>query len=481
MYAGLGQKRLVVSFLFAARMYGRNHKLQSRRIKSLRGNNPKKKQSVMDAEKQVFIYGNKEAFESGKDKAYAPGCIANGIPEKIAQEIWAQMKDFAKYAFNRSHAACYAYIACITAYMSCHWPSEFYAALLNAFIENSDKVKAYLSQASHRNIQLLLPHINLSDCSFSAEGGNIRFGLQGISGLKSAATSIVEERERGGVFTDAQDLYDRMADCGGKLNKKSVEGLVFGGALECFSDNKAALLELFSLLEVNYKSQEAQRQLGQLSMFSEAESRVALPNTPRMDERAELEREGETLGMFLSRHPADAAVAQTKDLPGYFSVESLLTAGPHRGVFVVGMVRALRQFYTKNKEPMCSFSLETRYASIPCVVFPKQYRNCIGDLYENRVVAIHGDLSLDNHNEGNQLQVISMQSEDSLMEALTPYKVLVQSRAEQDRVLSYIRQHPGVTPVVLCAGGKEYPLTERVCRSASAFEYLSGGYRDAQK
>lgn len=206
----------------------------------------KKKQEIMEAEKHVFLHGNKEAFDSGKDSNYAPGCIANGIAERTAIHIWNKMEKFASYAFNRSHAACYAYIGYITAYLSCHWPNEFYAGMLNAFIENSDKSKVYLAQAHDRGIALQLPDVQTSQCGFSSNRDGILFGLQGISGVKTIAVPIVKSREDSGPFEDLEDLCDRVTSMGGKINKTNLNGLVFSGALRSFSDNKAALLEQYT-------------------------------------------------------------------------------------------------------------------------------------------------------------------------------------------------------------------------------------------
>lgn len=445
----------------------------------------KKKQKVMDAEKQVFIYGNKEAYDSGKEKVYTPGAIANGIPEHIAQAIWAQMADFAKYAFNRSHAACYAFIAYITAYMSCYWPEEFYAALLNAFIDNSDKVKSYLAQASHRGIHLLPPDINLSICTFKAEKGDIRFGLQGISGLKGMAERIQEEREQHGPFADFQDLYDRMADRDEKINKRSAEGLIYSGALSSFSDNKAALAALFPKLESSYKHSLEGRRLGQFSLFSEQDNKIPLPNVKRMDDREELLCENEMLGMYLSHHPTDSIVKQLSTLHPqdnpYISLETVLTIKPPKwGIKTIGLIRNVRTFLTRNGDTMASFVLETRYASISCVVFPKSYSTVIGNLQDNQVVGVTADVIADNRTEDSvQLCIGQILAEDSIMPSnLKPsYRIEVNNKDEQDRVIQYIKTHPGDTPVTLIANGKEYRLGCKVRSGADAFEYLNVGYK----
>ena len=173
----------------------------------------------MEAEKEVFLHGNKAAFEAGKDKNYAPGCVANGIPESIAQEIWAQMEKFASYAFNRSHAACYAWIANITAYMACHWGPEFYCAMMNAFEDIGDKVKGYMALAVKRSIKILPPDINKSTDRCTVDDGCIRLGFHTLTHLNKFSRLIIRERKANGPFTDCQDFYERMTDLGKKPSK----------------------------------------------------------------------------------------------------------------------------------------------------------------------------------------------------------------------------------------------------------------------
>lgn len=428
----------------------------------------------MDAEKAVFIYGNKEAYESGKDKAYTPGCVANGISEDVAQEIWSQMSDFAKYAFNRSHAACYAYIAYITAYMACHWTEEFYAALLNAFIENSDKVKIYLSQAAHRNIHLLPPDINLSDCNFKAEKGNIRFGLQGISGVKSIAKIIIDEREQNGRFKSLQDLYERMADRDEKLNKRAFEGLVYAGALNDMHDNKAAMLAYLPLLDANYKYFETTRKTNQLTLFPMDSLKVDMPDVPMMNEKEELQKEYEMLGMYLSKHPTDNILQHLAPSKNYIPLEDLaVMAKSRKCIQTVGLIKNFRRFYTKAAKEMCTFTLETKFASLSVVVFPDKFSDYSVLLFDNTVIGINGDLVLNNQGSDMQIIVREVLPEYSLIkQSAKPVVISINNKAEQDSVLLYIKHHPGSTPVHLECNKKIYPLKAGVNLTPSAVEFF---------
>ena len=435
----------------------------------------KKKQKVMDAEKLVFLYGNKDAYESGKDAAYAPGCIENGIPEPVAQEIWSQMSDFAKYAFNRSHAACYAYIAYLTAYMSCHWPAEFYAAMLNAFIEASDKMKAYLAQANNRGIKLMLPDIQKSICHFSATQGGILFGLQGISGLKAMAVHIVEEREENGPYKGIQDLYERLGGKDEKLNKKCIEGLVYSGALREFSDNKAALLEQYNLVEANYKAEATNRILNQISLFGEADTKIELPEVRRLSPEFELTKEMETLGMYVSSHPTDLYTGKIKEHIEVTPLEKLIQIEtPMRFIKTIALIKDIKRFYTKQRREMASFTAETKYASISCVVFPDNLDEIKAYLNENAVYCISGSLIKDNRGDGMQLSVQELLAPDFVLTApQEAVRVSIFNRAEQDAVLYFIKTHPGDTPVILLAAGREFHVTPKVRLDEQAKQFFN--------
>lgn len=436
----------------------------------------KKKKDMMAKEQTKFIGGNQSDYDSGKAKHLILGCTGNGIPQPVAEEIWEKMTKFASYAFNRSHAACYAWIAYITAYMSCHWPSEFYAAMLNAFIENSDKVKAYLAQANNRSIKLMLPDIQKSVCHFSSiDDSGILFGLQGISGLKGMATYIVNERTEHGAYKGLQDLYERLASKDEKLNKKCIEGLVYSGALRTFSDNKAALLEQYNLIESNYKADATNRALNQISLFGVEDTVIQLPDVRPFSQEFALTKEQETLGMFVSSHPTDLYEDKIKEHIEVTPMDKLVQIDtPMRSIKTIAMIKDIRQFYTKQRREMASFTAETKYASISCVVFPDNMDENKPFLNENSVYCINGGLIKDNRGDGMQLSVQSLSAPDFVLSAsMEAFRVLIFNKAEQDYVLHFIKTHPGDTPIILMAAGREFHITPKVRLDDEAINFFS--------
>lgn len=434
----------------------------------------KKKKKIMEQEQLVFLHGNKAAFEAGKDAKYAPGCIENGIPEKTAKDIWGQMEKFASYAFNKSHAACYAYLAYITAYMSCHWPAEFYAAMMNAFIEVSNKFKEYLAQADSRGISLQIPDIQRSECHFLGEGDHILFGLQGISGLKSMATKIVDERDKHGPFLGIQDMYERMGNREEPLNKKCIEGLVYSGALNCFSENKAALLAQYSLVEADYKSNASNRAMNQITLFSEEDTKIPLPDTPPLSENYQMDKELEALGMYVSKHPTDL---YKEDIAKYLDItplEKLVTfTVPLKYIKTVGLVKNIKRFYTKAGKEMASFTVETKYASMNCVIFPDFVQDNKPLLIENTVYCIEGGLIKDNRSDALQISVKTLVTPDFILKGPSEaIRVPVRNRYEQDQIVWYVDTHPGNVPVILVAAGRDFPLKKRVAQGQDTMNFF---------
>lgn len=439
----------------------------------------KKKHKIMDAEKVVFIHGNKAAFEAGEDQNYAPGCVANGIPEDVATEIWSQMESFASYAFNRSHAACYAFLSCITAYMRCYWPAEFYAAMCNAFIANSDSLRSYLSQASHLGLKLLSPDVNKSDELFVSENGAIRFGLGGISGIKGQAGEIVGEREENGEYKSVANLFNRMAERESMLTKTVIEGLVYSGALSSFSQNKNSLLQVFPILQKSYKATATDRALGQISMFGnqEEEEEIYLPDAPAMDNNTELRKEQEVLGVFLSGHPAQEIVPILSSNKDGKTLEELSSMGEKKYVRTGGMIQNIRVFYTKKGEKMAVFELQSQFSTLSCVVFPSNMIGCEDQLIDQSLVIVDGSYAKDRSGEGMQFLVNSIEPKQAYQEMTNPFVVTIHSKAEQQVVVDYIKKYPGPHRVVLRGNGKEVELKSGVNMTLATLNYLSGEFQ----
>jgi DNA polymerase-3 subunit alpha len=361
--------------------------------------------------------------------------------------------------------------------MRFHWPTEFYSALLNAFIDISDKVKAYLGQASRSGIKMLPPDINRSECLFKPEDGNIRFGLQGISGLKSQAVGIVSEREAGGCYEDFQDLYDRMANRNDKLNRKAVEGLVWGGAMSELpnSENKAALLKMFPLLESNYKHGADLRQMGQMCLFAGA-AKVAMPEMLPVSADEALRQERTALGMYISGHPSDQIIQYAPRLRAYVPVDCLASHGTDQMVDTMGVISRYREFFTRSHERMCVFDIETKFASFRCVVFPKTFAQYADKLDDDRPVCVRGRVSYDAAFETHQMVVDSVMDEVDVRAQFEPMVMLVRNRGEQDRVMAAARRSPGTHPLVLTTPyGRQYKTTLAVQITPALIEMQRSG------
>ena len=406
----------------------------------------KKKKDIMAKEHDKFI----------------PGCVKNGISEQVAEHIWTKMTKFAEYAFNRSHAACYAWLGYITAYLSCHYPAEFYASMLNSFIEDSDKENSYLAQTSGRGIPIHLPDVQESESLFTAKGDGILFGLQGISGIKSVAVGIIREREKNGPFADLQDFYTRIMDKNVKASHKTMESLIYAGAFRKFSDNKAGLLAQLGLIENDYKNNADIRAMGQLSLFSEEEQKIPMPNVKPYAAEYELEKEYSVLGLYLSQHPTDFYTEQIRNDDAFVPMEKLTEMSPSPDIVqTIGMVNDIKTFLTKKKnEEMCVFTLETKFSSIPCVMFPKIYQTYKELVQDKAVLCVKGTVQEDNRDEtATQFSIREVSPPDvSLMAGKGGVVIPVRNREEQTRVLAFVKENPGLSRVTLKAYDELFPL-----------------------
>lgn len=434
----------------------------------------KKKHKVMEAEKLVFIHGNKDAFDSGKDKNYAPGCVANGIPEAVAEEIWAQMEKFASYAFNRSHAACYAWLASITAYMSCHWAPEFYCAMMNAFEDVGDKVKGYMALAVRRGIKILPPDINKSSDKCVVEDGCIRLGFHNLAYLDKFSHLMAKERAEKGPYADLQDFYERMADFSKKPTKNVMESLIFSGAMNCFGLNHHQMVEMVPLLEKDYKKTLMNRQMGQLSMFAPADMKIAPPDAPEYTDQHLMEKEKAAIGFYLTRHPVDEYFASGKG-QDCVSITELVSEEPGYAVrgSTVGLIRDLRTVYTKAKnEEMFLFTVEDRFNEVGCVLFPKNVAANKHRLMNGALVKIVGEFTVDEQ-RGPQIIVQNVMDANAASGMdLSSVTVTVKNREEQDEIMKFSRENPGNVIVRLFANGKVYPTNRCIKLTPAAMDFL---------
>lgn len=436
----------------------------------------KKKRDVMEAEKEVFLHGNKDAFNSGKDAKYVPGCVENGIAEPIAQEIWGQMEKFASYAFNRSHAACYAWIASITAYMSCHWPEEFFCAMMNAFGDISTKVKGYMALAVKRGIKILPPDINKSEDKCTVEDGCIRLGFHALANLNKAGKEIITERQKNGQFKDYPDFYNRITRLGKKPTKKVLCSLIYAGALDGFGLNKHQLVNMIPLLEDNYKKEAVNWDLGQLSLFSAAQTEVAAPVVDEFKDRFLMEQEREAIGFYLTKHPVDELFANGRN-PDCISITDMISNGLPDGedemrVTTYAILRDIKSLYTKNDEEMFFLTAEDRFNEIQCVLFPKRVSANKHRLEEGALVKLTGYFRIDEQ-RGPQLQIQDILSANEERKAsLSSVIVTIRNREEQDKLMKFVREHPGRAVVQIKANNQLYPTNRAIQLTPGVMDFL---------
>ena len=342
----------------------------------------KKKTSVMEKERQNFIYGNPEEN--------VPGCISNGIDEKTANKIYDDMIDFAKYAFNKSHAACYAVVAYQTAYLKTYYSVEFMAALMTSVVDNTDKVAGYIYACRQMNIQMLPPDVNTSDMEFSVEDNAIRFGLSAVKSLgRPTIKAIIDERNKS-RFTSMQDFISRLYT---DLNKRTLENLIKSGAFDTFGNNRRQMMSVYARMLDNEAKQGKDAISGQMSLFDlvdeseKSQFEIKMPDVSEYTKEDILAFEKEVLGVYVSGHPLDEYAAMWKKHISAMSTDFELddeTGEPKVKVdskaTIGGMIMAKSVKPTKTGQLMAYLTIEDLVGTVEVIVFPRTfstYRNII--------------------------------------------------------------------------------------------------------
>ena len=358
----------------------------------------KKKHDVMEAEREHFVHG---CTEPGHE---CPGCVANGISEQVANEIYDEMSSFASYAFNKSHAACYAYVAYQTAYLKCHYPAEFMAALLTSVLDNTDKVIEYTAECARLGIKVLPPDINRSAGGFTADGeGKIRFGLNAVKNVgRNLIEGVLKEREKE-PFRSLYDFCRRMH--GSELNRRALECLIKAGAFDGMGATRHSQVEAVEGILKSVENDARRNLEGQLDLFSvmaggdgpapqEGYEMKALPEYTHSEL---LRMEKEVSGLYLSGHPLDAYREQSARFSSH-SIKMLTGEDAHKldntRVKIVCTVVKNRMMTTKNNSMMAFTSVEDLTGTMEVIVFPRVLDTYRDALQENAVVVIEGKLSV---------------------------------------------------------------------------------------
>ena len=386
----------------------------------------KKKQSVMEYEREIFVDGNAKEVEAakaeGKPKEQwpreVPGCVKKGIDRNVAEGVYDMMIDFAKYGFNKSHAACYAVVAYQTAWLKVYYPKEYMAALMTSVIQFSGKVAAYNQIARQMGLKLMPPDINKGDVGFSVSEDGILYALTAIKGVgHNVIQQIVDEREKHGLYSDLNDFVERVA--GLDINKRAVENMIKAGAFDCFGHSRKALMGVYQQMMEQAAKKLKQSMSGQMSLFDIASDedkesfRVKIPvNMGEYPRDMLLAFEKEMLGIYVSGHPLeeysglwDKVISNnTADLmlniseDGQAVDEMNVTDGEK--ITLGGMVENVNVKYTKKGDAMAFVTLEDMVGQAEVIVFPKTYKQFSRVLGEGSRIMVSGRVSLEEDKDG---------------------------------------------------------------------------------
>ncbi len=430
----------------------------------------KKKHAVIEAERQAFIHGDPDQN--------IMGCLANGVSEQVANEIYDQIIDFASYAFNKAHAVCYAVVAYQTAYLKCHYPREYMAALMTSVLDSTSKISEYIAECKDLGIAVLPPDVNESDDQFSVAGNDIRFGLGAIKSIGLGfVQKLMEERAAGGPFRSLEDFCQRLSDT--ELNKRTVENLIKCGAMDCFGARRSQLLLVYEKVMsavADSKKRNLDGQIGLFDLMAEEETptqTVPLPDVEELSSREKMNMEKETTGLYLSGHPMDGYRERAKKA-GAAAVGSILESFGEtetgefqdgQNVTVAGIITKVKSKTTKNNSLMAYVTLEDDTGAMEMLCFSRVLGQYGGCLSENSAVLVKGKISVRDEKEP-QLMVDSAipledaealpappapaRDRDSRREIKTLYlRLPTMGNGTDRRVRAILQMFPGQTQTVL--------------------------------
>ena len=353
----------------------------------------KKKMKIIEAERKVFVYGDKE-----KNIA---GCIANGIAEHVAQSLYDEIVAFANYAFNKAHAVCYAVVAYQTAYLKCHYPRQYMAALMTSVLDSATKISGYIAECKELGIATLPPDINHSEDNFTVEGDSIRFGLGAVKNVgRGLIRAMVQKRKEGGPFKSLEDFIQRMGE--GELNKRAVENFIKCGAMDCFGYHRSELLAVYDTMMDSIASSRKKNLEGQMGLFSmlqdeDKAAAIPIPKLAEMKKSDLMLLEKETTGIYLSGHPMDDyrhVLKGTHVVPIGALMDEESTYQDDQIVSIAGIVQSIKMKTTRNNTAMSYITVEDDTAAIEMLAFSNVITQYGNYMRENEPVVITGRLSL---------------------------------------------------------------------------------------
>ena len=419
----------------------------------------KKKASVMEKERKNFVYGNEE--EGVK------GCVANGIDEKVANQIYDEMIDFAKYAFNKSHAAAYAVVAYQTAYLKYYFPVEYMAALMTSVLDNTDKVSEYIMTCRKMGIEILPPDINEGESEFSVSGKCIRYGLSAIKGLgKPVIQAIVEERTANGPFESLKDVVTRLSNK--EINKRTMESFIKAGALDSLPGTRKQKMQIYVKVIDSVNQDKKNNLAGQMSLFDmfggqeEFTDEIEFPDVGEFEKEQMLAFEKEVLGIYASGHPMEEYAAKwekhiTRKASDFImNEEGQVKVADGEMAIIGGMIVQKTVKTTKNNSMMAFITIEDLYGTVEVIFFPRQYEIYRQYLNEDAKVFIKGRVKVE---EDKPAKIIC---QDFVLFEQVPENVWIQFADEETfkkqelDLMEILDEYPGICPVgIYCKKEKQ--------------------------
>ena len=412
----------------------------------------KKKAAVMEKERQNFVYGNEEEG--------VPGCIANGISEQTANKIYDDMIDFAKYAFNKSHAAAYAVVSYQTAFLKYYYPVEFMAALMTSVIEMPTKVAEYIQVCRQMNIKILPPDVNRGAYGFSVDNGAIRYGLSAIKSVgRPVINALVEEREVNGEYRSLKNFIERLT---GTVNKRAIENFIKAGALDCLEGNRRQKMLVYSQIVDSIAQEKKNSFAGQMSLFDlvsdeeKKEYEIRMPDVEEYDKEMILAFEKDVLGIYLSGHPLERyrnimekmISAKTTDFqPDEESGVPKVYDG--QKVIIGGMITEKTIKYTRNNKVMAFLTVEDLLGTVEIVVFPRDYEKWQAMLNEDARVFVQGRVNAEDDKPSKLILEKVRAFEDMPQELWIQFKDKAEYAEKEQELLETLKGYSGVSAVVI--------------------------------
>ena len=413
----------------------------------------KKKGDVMKQERHNFVYGNPEEG--------VPGCIANGISEIVANRIYDEMMDFAKYAFNKSHAAAYAVVAYQTAYLKYYYPVEFMAALMTSVIDNPGKVSEYIYTCRQMGIQILPPDINVGEGRFSVDGGNIRYGLAAIKSIgRPVIEAIVAEREERGPYKHLKDFIERLS--GKEVNKRTIESFIKAGALDSLHGTRKQFMMIYIKIMDQVGQERKYSMTGQMSLFDmvseeqKKEFEIPLPNVGEYEKETLLAFEKEVLGIYISGHPMEEYEAKWRKSISATTADFQIDEETNRTKvrdgareIIGGMITGKTIKHTKTGKPMAFLTIEDLLGTVEVVVFPKDYEKNRNYLNEDSKVFVKGRVSEEDDNASKLICEAIIPFEEISRDLWIQFEDKQKFMEEESKLYEMLRESEGRDNVVI--------------------------------